>query len=450
MKQRKIPTVLGVFLVIIMLAGLFVATRGVGDLDNLRLLFTQADETKKPANITLSNITGSSFTVSWTTESPSGGAVFYGNTPDLKGGIAVDERDAGQSDDLFTTHLVRVNRLEPNTTYYFKLGETSASYGNPEADNAAFEVTTGPNLSSTANLSPVSGKAFLANGQALVGGIVIWQSPGASKLSTLTKDDGSYTLSLNQARTTNLTSAFEPGVNVQEMVVISGGTNQEAVINCVVGTVSTFPSIRIGQTMDCTDENANQSASQSGMAAFSEETDDVIEDLETGFGSFGNLSTGTSGTITENTDTINIQAGETVSTGMPTFSGKVEPQQVIKIVVHSDDVYSGTVIAKSDGSWSWTPPASLTPGEHTVTITIVNSDGTTQTVERTFYVTAGEPIMPITSGTSSGTISPTPITTPTPLPTDVLLESGVDGPTITVLLISLSFIILSIGAISFF
>lgn len=102
---------------------------------------------------------------------------------------------------------------------------------------------------------------------------------------------------------------------------------------------------------------------------------------------------------------MNITSGQTVSSTLPTISGTAGSKQVVKIEIHSETPYSGAVVAGPDGSWSWTPPSNLSPGQHTVTITVVNADGTTQKITRDFYVAGGSPILPLTSGTPSAQTS---------------------------------------------
>ncbi len=413
MSNVKIPTFLGVILVLLMVAGLFVTTQG---LDKITTIFSQADETVTFKDVSVANITNSSLTVFWTTDVPTDGAVFYGKSESLEDGAAVDERTIGPNSQKYLTHLVKINNLSPNTKYYFKVGQT-------KPDSQIFEASTGPVISKESSLDPLTGKGA-------PNALAIWQAPGATKIATLVKNDGTYTLPISLSRASNLTSYYDPKQGDPEKIIINTGAG-EGTINCQAGESSTLPEVKIGESIDCTEEQ--------GSAKINDQ------------GSFGNLLKNPTGSQSASTGgpELNIQSGETISTGLPTFSGKVEPKQIVKIVIHSEEVFTATVIAKPNGTWSWTPPSNLSPGEHTAEITLVNADGTTQKVTRTFFVTAGDSLLPITSGTPSGSLTPSP--TPTPIITtqpveDELMESGVDDGTILALTMGLMFTILSIGA----
>lgn len=406
MGNRKIPTFLGILMVLFLVAGVAFVTGGI---DKARGFLTSASGNPPPSSVVeVANITDSSFVVFWTTVEPSGGAVFFGKTPELEAGVAVDERDLGGESGDYKTHFVRVNGLSEKTKYYFKVGQTEPSFSQ-------IETVTAPTLSTNSELESLSGSAVLANGDPVSDGVAIWQSPGSAKIAALVNTDGTFVLPLNLARNANLDSWFPSEVGNPEKVLVLSG-DSEGTVNCLTGESSTLLEVRLGQTLDC-----SPTATPSG--------------------SFKSLLGSPSQASASGEASLNIESGESVSTGLPTFTGKVGPKQVVKIVIHSEEVYSGTVIADSKGAWSWTPPANLTPGEHTVTITVVNADGTTQTVTKTFFVTAGESILPLTSGTPSGEIS----TTPTP--TDELIESGVETPTLLALTLGLLFTILSAGII---
>lgn len=63
----------------------------------------------------------------------------------------------------------------------------------------------------------------------------------------------------------------------------------------------------------------------------------------------------------------------------PTFSGVAAPGAVVTVTVRSDPV-SCTTTADSNGNWSCTLPSDLPAGDHTVTVTIANPDGSTDTL----------------------------------------------------------------------
>ncbi len=200
--------------------------------------------------------------------------------------------------------------------------------------------------------------------------------PLPEKIISLSKSDGTYVLPVANTRREDLQEFFDFNSTQNETITLEGGTTGKSVVSCQPGLDRPVPTVKLGENADCSKPTSS------------------------GFKSPAGSETSSDGEIT-----TNISDGETVSSPLPTVSGKAGPNQVVKIEIHSSTVYSGTVKADPSGNWSWTPPANLSPGQHTVTITIVNADGTTQTVTRTFYVGSGETILPITSGTPSATLT---------------------------------------------
>jgi hypothetical protein len=84
-------------------------------------------------------------------------------------------------------------------------------------------------------------------------------------------------------------------------------------------------------------------------------------------------------------------SGATVTTNMPTLSGTASAGSTVSITV---DSITTTTTTGSNGTWSYTLTQALSEGEHTVVITTVSTDGTTQTLSSTFIVQTGS--MPVT------------------------------------------------------
>ena len=74
-----------------------------------------------PTNIRISNITDSSFTVSYTTTDKVLGTINFGTTPNGTT-VAIDDRD--QKDGTpkpYHTHHITIKNLTPNTMYYYTI-----------------------------------------------------------------------------------------------------------------------------------------------------------------------------------------------------------------------------------------------------------------------------------------------------------------------------------------
>lgn len=63
---------------------------------------------------------------------------------------------------------------------------------------------------------------------------------------------------------------------------------------------------------------------------------------------------------------------ESVATDYPTFEGKAPPGSVVTIVIHSAEEITATVIADSNGDWTYTLDQPLSSGPHTVIVAASN------------------------------------------------------------------------------
>ncbi|MBI3887941.1 fibronectin type III domain-containing protein [Candidatus Microgenomates bacterium] len=341
--MKKVPTLLGLILVVGIVGVLAASTTIV---QNTTSIFSHADVgTTLVLPVSVGNISDTAFTVYWVSPKPYKGVVLYGMTKSLGDGTVLENKET-------TNHLVTVTGLKPETKYYFRIGTESKS--DP------LEVTT-LNVPPVA-LEPIFGKVLNQSNQTVEGAVVVWQD----KTVTLSKADGSFVLPVY---------AIKDGD--AEKIVITTDT-ASTTIDCTYGKDRPLPAVKLGENTSC-DVTKPFGATNSFTVPENNRVEPVSGDL-----------------------VINIEENQVVTNSLPTISGKAGPDQMVKIEVHSPVPYSGTVKADRDGNWTWTSPAGLTPGEHTVTITINNVDGTTQTITRNFIVSAND-ILPVTSGTPSAT-----------------------------------------------
>lgn len=97
----------------------------------------------------------------------------------------------------------------------------------------------------------------------------------------------------------------------------------------------------------------------------------------------------------------NIRTGQTIQNRRPTFTGKAPAGSRIDIVLESDPV-TATITADASGTWSWTPPQDMQPGQHKLTITATDTQNRVTTTVAQFTV-AGAQQIPVTA-TSTPTI----------------------------------------------
>ena len=94
------------------------------------------DDTTGPviSNVSVTEITGSSATVTWTTSEPSSSRVAYGTTASY---VSKSEFDGT----LVTSHSVVVSKLGSETTYHFTVKCIDAAYNLSVGDDATFTTT---------------------------------------------------------------------------------------------------------------------------------------------------------------------------------------------------------------------------------------------------------------------------------------------------------------------
>ena len=108
-KEKKIPTLLALFLLMV----------GIGTtiyLDqNQQTLFTKAKEGESAKEVHFTNISDTSFTVSWLTYSPAvGSVVVSGNNTKL---TLLDDLDSDNIGRARNTHYITVKNLKADTLY---------------------------------------------------------------------------------------------------------------------------------------------------------------------------------------------------------------------------------------------------------------------------------------------------------------------------------------------
>ncbi len=381
-KTGRIPTVLGLLLLLLVITITVTASQAVGSLTRF---FSQADTVLDiSSTVQISNVTDTSFTVSWTSEKPTIGRAFVGQSADNLDQIYTDLRDQNGSVNSYQTHYVRVTGLTADTNYFVKVGEAQPEFGTSTGEAVA--VRTWVSLEAR-SLDPVFGSVNEVGGGGLAGAIVLWQASGAEPLSTLTSSGGSYVIPVALARAQGGGEWFHFSDNTKETLTVYSGS-LISLINCDSDTDKPVVTVTIGQNTNC--QARTVVASGSGQSGFNPPV--------------GQRSTGLLEPSTKSAVEVNISHGQTVNNSQPTVAGKTSPNEMVSITIHSDTVYSGTVKASPDGSWSWTPPGTLSPGEHTVTIKVSHEDGTVTTETRTFFVSGSEEILPLTSGTPSATL----------------------------------------------
>ena len=432
-KQFKINTVLALIIVALgIVAGVVLVNRS--------LIFTpRASSQSLPELVKITNVSDSSFTVSWVTQSSVKGFLNFGENSQQLDLTAFDERDAQGNAKDYLPHYVSAKNLKTNTKYYFKINSSGKNFDN---GGKPYEITT----ASTINLplppaDTAYGMILNQEGNPAKGAIVYVSLANTTPLSSLVNDDGSWMVPLSMARTLSLNSysTYDRQIQLEEIFVQAGSLGTVSAIT-VTKNDGPVPTLTLGQTYDFTQDIAENNQ-------FITPTGGPTSTPSAGTGSKFSLEP-PGASLSARLTIINPAVdGEKINTTKPEIKGTAPASELLEINIQSDNIYAGQVMVDKDGNWQWTPPADLAPGEHTVTVIYKDKDGLMQKVIRNFIVLAtGETDLPAFTATPSATITLAPtqriIATPTPLPAQP--KTGNLTLTFIFLIIGLALIILGI------
>ncbi len=399
MLKRRIPTLLGLALLLILLGG------SVFGVKVTRRYITKAGPGSRPQNVRISNITDTSFTLSYITNDPTTGAI---NLSGL-GTIADDREQSPASGKLYRTHYFTINALRPATKYSFSIVSGETTYRNSLTNNQPYAVTTASAGGSTALADPVYGTVSRSDGSPAAGAVVYLNLPGVSPLSGLVKDSGSFLVPVGLARSADLSQAANIQSNDPEEIFVEGGGNGESTVSCFVGQDKPVSPIILGKDGSC-----QKTAEVSGFTPTESASGSPQPAITSRF-------TATSQASVAGVFTISSPAsGSTVDNTLPTIKGEAPPNRIIQIEVHSAQPISATVKSDSLGNWSFLPPEVLSAGQHSIIVSFIDDLGRKQTLTRSFTVLAAgaEPLIPVTTATPEAIPVPVPIipvATPAPV-----------------------------------
>lgn len=451
--DKRLPAYSGI-LVLLVVLGLTIMLSS-----NTAQFATRATVGSVPKNVQISNITPTSFTVSYTTDELALGTLAYGQQPTL-GSVAVDVRDQQTGDTSeHRVHYFTVQNLQPATRYYFSItsgAQVATDNGNP------FEVITAiPGSTPPANPT-VSGSVALDDGSFPTEGVVYVSTETSQLISALIQPDGRFSIPMNELRTKDLTTYLPLIGNTKVQLQITNGTLQSSA-EVLATEASDIPKIVLSKDYNYTLDTGALDASASAQPA-SESAEFPMFDEPVGV-------TAPEITVPEE----NQQFRDT----QPLFKGKALPNTAIQLVVQAEKEVEVSLTSDENGYWEFRPPVELEPGNSSITISSVDINGTLQKLSRSFVVnaqgsqfvepsvspidaspTTAPPITPTVASLPSPTFEPSPTATPSPTiePTQVIPTgpSPTRGPLAqtgsydTIAGIAMSVLFLASGVILFF
>lgn len=407
--NKRLPTFAG-FFVLLAALGITILLSG-----NAFIFESRATIGSDPKNVEISNISDTSFTISYITDASSVGTINYGTDPSTPN-IALDDRDQAASQAAnYQMHFITVKDLTPSTKYYYVIDSGSQKLEN---NGSPFEITTDAPLQNLPTNQPnIAGTVNLSDGSTPTEGIIYLTTQDSAQLAALINPDGTYQIPLNDLRSgTATTSAFLTPDTVIQLQVDT--PTQSSTVKLLENQATQVPKIVIPQNYDFTLGTTQPSSGSAQIASGS---------------AFPVLTTPapvSSPEITTPTDAEAFKDQE------PTFEGRALPDTEVDVTIQSQQEINAKLQSDDTGTWQFRPPIMLAPGNHTITIKSVDASGILQTISKNFTVYAAgsqfiEPsVSPVATPSALPTIAATPTASPTSTPSPTLSPTTIPTPTV--------------------
>lgn len=426
--KKQIPTLLGLgVLVVALIAGVAFISMG----GNLSFAPRATAETT-PKKIKVTNVSDTSFTVSFFTDDVTAGFVKYGTSADaLKSQVGDDRDQLSGSVGEYNLHHVTVRGLTPNTNYYYVLGTGSGSTFDNES--APFSLKTAQKGGAPTAAKTVYGTVLNPNGSPAKEAIVYISIPGANDMSTLVKSSGSWAIPLSNAHASDGSGYAEVSDTTALDILVQGSVQSlTSAVEVSVADAQPVESITLGQDGTSTAASpvpnalpdsvmdgagvsqASDSANSDSMMAMADDTQ-VASDSAIG-----------SVMAPENKE-VDLEAsesGQVVTTTNPKIVGKAKPNVKVMLEIHSDTQIDQQVTADANGNFELDIEQlkqELEPGLHTVTYSYTDPE-TGEVVNKTVEFTVEADVTQLamadtTQTTPYGSGNPYSISSPSPSPT---------------------------------
>lgn len=235
--EIKFPTLFGVgILVVGLFLGVFLVTQN-------QIFNSLAAKNVIPQKITPANLTDSTVSIYWQTDTPVTGFITYGTSKSL-GQTTNDDRDTSLPQP-YKLHFATLTNLNPNTTYFYKIDAGGSSF--PEQP-LTFK-TLAPQTAGS--YQPLIGTVLSSDKQPIAEAIVTLNIPGAEVLAAVTKTYGNFILPLAGIRTTDGTAFVFPGQDIAADLTVFDLTKSSRVRLPLPSILAKpLPSIILGQDLD--------------------------------------------------------------------------------------------------------------------------------------------------------------------------------------------------------
>lgn len=237
----KIPTILGLSIIILGIsAGIFLVLKD-------QTFLSKAAPNLTAQNITVSNISDDSITISWQTSAPVSSFITYGIQNPSE--TALDDRDINppvEGPKNHSMHYVTIKNLLPKTTYQYKIVS-----GNSSSNIQSF--TTSTPLTSQIVQGPVIGSAF-DEGKPLEEAAAYLSIADATTQSSLVKLGGNFLIPISQIRKSDLSEGFSVTEETVAKLTILSTKGQASALFKLGDFAKGLPPITLGENLDLTSQ----------------------------------------------------------------------------------------------------------------------------------------------------------------------------------------------------
>jgi hypothetical protein len=411
--------IIGIFGIILVLLGIPLTTF---ILKNETSFKSKASNSEKPQNIKITNISNKSLTITYQTNTSTTGSVSYGIDKKLGESELDDVDKEKESFSSKKIHSITLKNLKADTKYFLTIISGSNTFLN---DDAPFETITGPEIASPSakEENVVKGKIILPDGNAPSEAIVYLSAEDSQFLSAITEKDGTFSFSLENLRTRDLSSYFDINDETVFNIIANDGSLQSTV-SASLSKTKIIPTITLSNSYDFSEKDTSATTKSAKLLV--------------SFPSTIPLPTSSSKEEIK-LEILNLKEDRSITEQKPQFRGTSLPNEKIEIIIHSTEEITTQITADRNGNWTYKPTTDLSPGIHTVTIKTRDSSGILRTIVQSFTVYAADsqitptpsiiPQQQITPDTSIPALptgvtfisditpSVTPASTPTPSPT---------------------------------
>lgn len=370
-----------------------------------------------PQHITVSNVTDTTFVLSWQTAQPAQGYVDY----QTKGGFitAYDIRDTEDAiPKVYKTHYIELSHLASGS---------SVSYTIISGGEYAYRgsVTLAAPVEKPISALPIHGELRTGSGSPTVGTVVTATVHGGTPWSTFIRDTTTWVIPLAYMRTEQGDSLFcavhscEQGVAV---TVTFTGEEGSYTTTVPIEDARPVPAVQWGTPSDTQPSEQELTPTATATPALIADTIPLATRSSQRITPSPNVK-GVTAAVTQKPQkaTISILSPKQdakLTFPKPLMRGQGVPGKDVTIRLESSITQVGKTTVREDGTWHWTPAYALEPGESTLHVDTVNEQNAHVFKQVAFYILkSGEQVLADSTPSASLTPTNTPAATATPSPT---------------------------------